>query len=815
MAEVANGEVRPGLEVDDPRSNLVFAEGLVESDYQVGTIVLGDSTSTSAIICITEVDNQLLVALPVGVWHKKPVKRLFSPRGLSKVLQCSVVASQDGDRETAAPDRHVKVWIGLLAADLEPQIEFVFDQDPDHPFLCDDGQPGLPFAAGLVEVASERFIFQSAVSQPEEGGGSPGEGRLKLLEDQMAQLQSAIQTISERLGGHKPTAPAPKQTAKPGFRTDPGAAVDKKIVGLDPQVVDAARRAGVPEDHLAEMAQIVAKGPTRMEDVPRRPVRGGGALSESEADEEEVDAALVDGAGASGDAGVAKAIVKLTKMCSHLAAERKSKSKDPIEQILDSGASGSGDVSGLGSSRKNAAALRALKKCLAERPSYIYETIESHLEEDFAARSSRPGQPLGGNSAGVAGKPLSNPKLCGTHSLDLGSGRHLAGFDRRSTSGSPCKGSIVGGGIGSSSRRQRLMADQSGGHVGSSGPLSCLRESPASLSPRFATQCSPGYTVDGAFHQPHSRDGQLPGVEEETRQAQCCEQGEGGEARSQTKAKGQGKKQRRRKELLGGRNGGGVNASGSYEHYDSACKLSEGFQKSSTVSSKDDSIRVPGSKASEFSGRVFFNKLMRFLMNSRSGLGSFARSSVGLARTASLMSGATGEAEKLLGRGFPIPLPYPEALRKKWFSTPEDVARKKFLNSAICVLNFLHLGRPAVCPPCLNVGQQLSSMQWGVVRRLELLVDDWVNVANIGPEEMGRTAPKIESIEESISRLSRLAQELRSSADHAYVSTAISSAGVPTKMDVGEVVGSTGTSSFSTFKSCGSVQTVVHGFSEF
>lgn len=187
-------------------------------------------------------------------------------------------------------------------------------------------------------------------------------------------------------------------------------------------------------------------------------------------------------------------------------------------------------------------------------------------------------------------------------------------------------------------------------------------------------------------------------------------------------------------------------------------------------------------------------------MNSRSGLGSFARSSVGLARATSLMSGATGEAEKLLGRGFPIPLPYPEALRKRWFSTPEDVARKKFLNSAICVLNFLHLGRPAVCPPGLNVGQQLSSMQWGVVRRLELLVDDWVNVANIGPEEMGRTAPKIESIEESISRLSRLAHELRSSADHAYVSTAISSAGVPTKMDVGEVVGSTGTSSFSTFK---------------
>lgn len=96
-----------------------------------------------------------------------------------------------------------------------------------------------------------------------------------------------------------------------------------------------------------------------------------------------------------------------------------------------------------------------------------------------------------------------------------------------------------------------------------------------------------------------------------------------------------------------------MNASGSYEHHDFARKLSEGFQKSSTVGSKDDSIRVPGSKASEFSGRVFFNKLMRFLMNSRSGLGSFARSSVGLARTASLMSGVQVKLRSCWGEGFP------------------------------------------------------------------------------------------------------------------------------------------------------------------
>ena len=70
-----------------------------------------------------------------------------------------------------------------------------------------------------------------------------------------------------------------------------------------------------------------------------------------------------------------------------------------MEQILDGpGQGGGGDGSGLGSSRKNAAALRALKKALVEKPEYLYETIETLLQSDFEARPARPGQPLGGAS---------------------------------------------------------------------------------------------------------------------------------------------------------------------------------------------------------------------------------------------------------------------------------------------------------------------------------------------------------------------------------------------------------------------------------
>lgn len=396
MAEVADGlDVPPGG-VDDPRSLLVFADGFVEPDYSVGTITLADQSSTSAIIPISVIDGQLLVAVPLAVWHKKPVRRLFSPRGLSKTLQCSVVVSQDAEREVGS-DRYVKVWIGLLVADLEPLIEFVSDQEPDHPFIADDGSFGLPLAQGLVDVSAEKFAFQSALSQQDGGGPGQEDGRLRTLEEQMSQLQKAIQVLSQKLGGPVVPHVAPKAASPAAVQPAADRVSDKKIHGLDPQVVDAARKAGVPDAHLFEMAQIVAKGPSKMEDVPRRGLRGVGALSESEAEEEEVDAALEGGVNPSTDGGVAKAIVKLTKVCSHLAA-RKPSSKDPIEQILDGGAAGSSDASGLGNNRKNAAALRALKKCLADRPSYIYETIESHLEEDFAARAGRPGMPLGGGT---------------------------------------------------------------------------------------------------------------------------------------------------------------------------------------------------------------------------------------------------------------------------------------------------------------------------------------------------------------------------------------------------------------------------------
>ena len=87
--------------------------------------------------------------------------------------------------------------------------------------------------------------------------------------------------------------------------------------------------------------------------------------------------------------------MKLTKVCSVL-ADNKRKKAEGIESLLDqSHLGGSSEGSGLGSGRKNAQALRALKRCLQENPEYIYKTIESNLLTDFTSRVHRPGEPRG------------------------------------------------------------------------------------------------------------------------------------------------------------------------------------------------------------------------------------------------------------------------------------------------------------------------------------------------------------------------------------------------------------------------------------
>ena len=400
MAVVADSVEEGDLPEEDEVSlsnRLVHSGGSTQLEFSVGRILLADEVQFSEIIFIAEVGSTFVVALPASVWARRVSQRRLHPRGLSKPILCSIVAGLDSDRTRTDDACTVKAWIGLLAKDQEALVEFGESIESDFSFVDQEEEVRIPHADALVTIASEHFAFQSAESGL--GGEVPNAGpqedvqtRLQSLEKGLEAIQnslaSLVQQKSERTRDAKPVSIL-KASPKP----KPGAV---KFAGLDQSVVAAALSAGVTHEHLEQMAEVLTKNPSRMEDIPRtsRPKKNSSELSESDEEDEEEEVVQSDGSkgGASGDGMVAKALVKLTKVCSSLANQRAK--TQGIEGILDSaGASGSAENSL--SSRKHAVALRALKKCLQDNPEYLYKTIESLLVSDFQSKPHMPGEPIG------------------------------------------------------------------------------------------------------------------------------------------------------------------------------------------------------------------------------------------------------------------------------------------------------------------------------------------------------------------------------------------------------------------------------------
>ena len=117
---------------------------------------------------------------------------------------------------------------------------------------------------------------------------------------------------------------------------------------------------------------------------------------------------------------------------------------------------------------------------------------------------------------------------------------------------------------------------------------------------------------------------------------------------------------------------------------------------------------------------------------------------------------------------FPMPLPYPEVFQQRSRGgSPFDRARKKFVVCLVLILNYLHFRRPRSVVGLFAPQQRLTGRQWEVVRHWEFLSDAWF-VSQIGPEEMGRTASKVETLEERLSALLSRAHLLHSRADRYF-----------------------------------------------
>ena len=210
---------------------------------------------------------------------------------------------------------------------------------------------------------------------------------------------------TEKFGSFSPCTAAPRgpevSCGKCGSEQSGG-----RAPVLAPEVVQSALAAGIPVEHLREMNSILKSKSRRLDELPRqRPAVKKRAVPLSESEEAEEEAAWdleeaedlgVSGAPSGGGEKMSDmelAIMKLTAIASKLSCPQ---DKPKLENLLDGGggAAAGSESSGATGSRKNAAAMRALQKCLVEDPKYLYKLTKANVQSDFIARPVQPGEPI-------------------------------------------------------------------------------------------------------------------------------------------------------------------------------------------------------------------------------------------------------------------------------------------------------------------------------------------------------------------------------------------------------------------------------------
>ena len=171
----------------------------------------------------------------------------------------------------------------------------------------------------------------------------------------------------------------------------PAAAASKDLAGLDPTVVQAARAAGVPDSHLREMASVVNQSKTKLRDplatsraqaAAVEPV-GVGPLDETDPEEEEEEQP----AAPAGDR-TTDAISKLTLIAESLTSTRRKATT--LEGLLDGG-NGSDGTGSVAAGRRNAAALKVLRRALVDHPRELADGILERMGADFGLARAIPG----------------------------------------------------------------------------------------------------------------------------------------------------------------------------------------------------------------------------------------------------------------------------------------------------------------------------------------------------------------------------------------------------------------------------------------
>lgn len=167
-------------------------------------------------------------------------------------------------------------------------------------------------------------------------------------------------------------------------------------------------------------------------------------------------------------------------------------------------------------------------------------------------------------------------------------------------------------------------------------------------------------------------------------------------------------------------------------------------------------VSLPGSKASTVHANLF-DAAFSCLTRARTPFSAFFHSQF-------LQSTFAEEVPQ--GQVWPMSLPYPEVHTKRRARMKSEADFKIGVNFVVMALNWLAADGTVKQKKRLKLGAKLSSAQWEAVRRLQPLISDWLSCGDVSPEDMGRSAARVESIEAVLMRLEAAAADVASELRH-------------------------------------------------
>ena len=395
------------VEAADRLSLVVAADGTIDPEYPIYTLP-GSADTSVQVVCVAELGDRILVAVPFTAWHKKTAKRVLGPKSLQKVTVVQVPCCTPDRRQEMDGEMVLKIWMGFLSPEAVPMLD-LGDVIPDveHEFGAEMEDPSvLPFAQGMVDAAQEHFAFMSAQEEDQqmehgEAAGESGgmEARVTRLEELMQSVAKNLDALVGERAAPPKSLPKEKVKAKPKAAGKPAEEVEKFPL-LDPGVVAASLAAGIEEEALEQMQKLLAAGQKGAKKLKENPLRKGVPKKVDELSESE-DENILEVPAAAGSQQplepidtVSEAVKQLTQIVVQLTGDKAKKPKaSELENALDAVGGSTDGVAGVTSGKKAAAARRALRNALIHSPDDLSNLIEKLMYEDLTSTTLPPGMP--------------------------------------------------------------------------------------------------------------------------------------------------------------------------------------------------------------------------------------------------------------------------------------------------------------------------------------------------------------------------------------------------------------------------------------